>query len=182
MGLMESGPKLVIVALTAWSQPIAAIEKLRKTLKDVRVVGFRSHVQRELAAQAQAAGCDEVLPRSSCTQNVAAIVSAAKDGSEITQVEVPRTSPFPELRRSAHSREHPLAGIQLHARWKFRERAERNYNYGRTQRRTESRAFRGLFPESNRVCAFSHGSKQGGVFPHDAARTRRVDEALRASE
>jgi CheY-like chemotaxis protein len=79
MGLLASEPKLVIVDLNARSQPIAAIEKLRQTQKDVRVVGFLSHVQKELAAQAQAAGCDEVLPRSSFTQNLAAILSVAKD-------------------------------------------------------------------------------------------------------
>jgi CheY-like chemotaxis protein len=79
MGLMSSEPKLIIVDLNARNQPIAAIEKLRQTRKDVRVVGFLSHVQKELAAQAQAAGCDEVLPRSSFTQNLAAILSVAKD-------------------------------------------------------------------------------------------------------
>jgi DNA-binding NarL/FixJ family response regulator len=79
MGLMAAELRLVIVDLNARSQPIAAIEKLRQARKDVRVVGFLSHVQTELAAQAQAAGCDEVLPRSSFTQNLAAILSRAKD-------------------------------------------------------------------------------------------------------
>ena len=79
LGLMESGPRLVIVDLNARSQPIQTIEKVRLTSKDVRVVGFLSHVQRDLAAQAQAAGCDEVMPRSSFTQNLAAILSVAKD-------------------------------------------------------------------------------------------------------
>ena len=79
MGLMESAPKLVIVDLNARSQPIQTIEKLRQARKDIRVVGFLSHVQTELAAQAQAAGCDEVLPRSTFTQNLAAILSLAKD-------------------------------------------------------------------------------------------------------
>src|SRR5258708_9874896 len=79
MGLMTSDPKLVIVDLNARSQPIAAIEKLRQTRKDVRVVGFLSHLQRELAAPAEAAGCDEVLPRSSLTQKLAAILDLAKD-------------------------------------------------------------------------------------------------------
>lgn len=79
MGLMTSAPQLVIVDLNARSQPIAAIEKLRQTEKDVRVVGFLSHVQTELAGQAKAAGCNEVLPRSSFTQNLAAILSLAKD-------------------------------------------------------------------------------------------------------
>ena len=78
-GLMLSEPKLVIVDLNARNQPLQAIEKLRQTQKDVRVVGFLSHVQTELAAQAQAAGCNEVLPRSSFTQNLAAILSAARD-------------------------------------------------------------------------------------------------------
>jgi hypothetical protein len=36
-------------------------------------------VQRELAAQAQQAGCNEVMPRSSFTQNLAAILEMAKD-------------------------------------------------------------------------------------------------------
>ena len=79
MGLLASEPKLIIVDLNARSRPIEAIEKLRQASKDVRVVGFLSHVQTELAAQAQAAGCDEVLPRSSFTQNLAAILSVAKD-------------------------------------------------------------------------------------------------------
>lgn len=79
MGLMASAPKLVIVDLNARRQPLQAIEKVRQAGKDIRVIGFLSHVQTELAAQAQAAGCDEVLPRSSFTQNLAAILSACKD-------------------------------------------------------------------------------------------------------
>ena len=53
LGLLEPAPNLVIVDLNARSQPIAVIEKLRQTRKDVRVVAFLSHVQTELAAQAQ---------------------------------------------------------------------------------------------------------------------------------
>lgn len=79
MGLMESAPKLVIVDLNARSQPLQAIEKVRQNNKDVRVVAFLSHAQTQLAAQAQAAGCTEVLPRSSFTQNLAAILSSSKD-------------------------------------------------------------------------------------------------------
>lgn len=79
LGLLESQPKLVVVDLNAKSQPLPTIEKLRQKDKKVRVIGFLSHVQRDLALQAQAAGCDEVMPRSSFTQNLAAILSAAKD-------------------------------------------------------------------------------------------------------
>ena len=77
--LLESQPQLVIVDLNARSQPLAAIQKLRQTKKDIRVIGFLSHVQRDLAIEAQVAGCDEVMPRSSFTQNLAALLRAAKD-------------------------------------------------------------------------------------------------------
>lgn len=79
MGLMDSAPKLVIVDLNARSHPLQAIAKVRQNNKNVRVVAFLSHVQTQLAAQAQAAGCTEVLPRSSFTQNLAAILSASKE-------------------------------------------------------------------------------------------------------
>jgi DNA-binding NarL/FixJ family response regulator len=69
----------LIVDLNARSQPIAAIQKLRAEKNGVRVVAFLSHVQKDLAAQAQAAGCDEVMPRSIFTQNLALILGAAKD-------------------------------------------------------------------------------------------------------
>jgi DNA-binding NarL/FixJ family response regulator len=77
--LLNPAPKLVIVDLNARSQPLQAIARLRAEQSSVRVVAFLSHVQTELAAQARAAGCDEVMPRSTFTQNLAAILSAAKD-------------------------------------------------------------------------------------------------------
>ena len=79
LSALETSPKLVIVDLNARSNPIQVIEKIRAAKNDVRIVAFLSHVQRELAAQAQAAGCNEVLPRSAFTQNLAAILSTAKD-------------------------------------------------------------------------------------------------------
>jgi len=77
--LLNPAPKLVIVDLNARSQPIAAIERVRSAHKNLRVVGFLSHVQRDLAAQAQTAGCNEVMPRSAFTQHLAAILGTAKD-------------------------------------------------------------------------------------------------------
>jgi DNA-binding NarL/FixJ family response regulator len=79
LALLEPPPKLVIVDLNARSQPIQAIERIRAGKNAVRVVAFLSHVQTDLAVQARAAGCDEVMPRSSFTQNLAAILGAAKD-------------------------------------------------------------------------------------------------------
>jgi DNA-binding NarL/FixJ family response regulator len=77
--LLEAPTKLVIVDLNSRNQPVATIERLRATQKELRVVAFLSHVQTELAAQARAAGCLEVMPRSVFTQNLAAILQAAKD-------------------------------------------------------------------------------------------------------
>lgn len=79
LGLLDSAPKLILIDLNARSQPLQAIRHLRSTQKSVRVVAFLSHVQTDLAAQARAAGCDDVLPRSTFTQNLASILSAAKD-------------------------------------------------------------------------------------------------------
>jgi DNA-binding NarL/FixJ family response regulator len=78
LSLLEPRPQLVIVDLNARSQPIDAIVKLRAASKDIRVVAFLSHVQRDLAEQARNAGCDEVMPRSSFTQNLAEILNPAK--------------------------------------------------------------------------------------------------------
>jgi DNA-binding NarL/FixJ family response regulator len=78
-GLLEPPPKLLIVDLNSRNQPIATIQRLRADKNGVRVVGFLSHVQTDLAAQARAAGCDEVMPRSAFTQNLASILAAAKD-------------------------------------------------------------------------------------------------------
>src|SRR5258708_14491508 len=77
--LLDPPTKLVIVDLNSRNQPVATIERLRATQKELRVVAFLSHVQTELAAQARAAGCLEVMPRSVFTQNLAAILQAAKD-------------------------------------------------------------------------------------------------------
>jgi CheY-like chemotaxis protein len=79
LGLLEPPTKLVIIDLNARNQPVATIEMLRATKKELPVVAFLSHVQTELAAQARAAGCSDVMPRSVFTQNLAAILQAAKD-------------------------------------------------------------------------------------------------------
>jgi DNA-binding NarL/FixJ family response regulator len=79
MELVATSPKLVIVDLNARSGAIPAIERVRAEKSGVRVVGFLSHVQVDLAEQARAAGCDEVMPRSKFTQNLAQILSSAKE-------------------------------------------------------------------------------------------------------
>jgi len=79
INLLDPPTKLVIVDLNSRNQPVATIERLRATQKELRVVAFLSHVQAELAAQARSAGCTEVMPRSAFTQNLVAILHTAKD-------------------------------------------------------------------------------------------------------
>ena len=79
LGLLEPPTKLVIVDLNARNQPIATIEQLRATHQELRVIAFLSHVQTELAAKARAAGCLEVMARSTFTQSLALILQTIKD-------------------------------------------------------------------------------------------------------
>jgi len=78
LGLLNPPPSMVIVDLNSRNQPIQAVEKLRSIQPNLPVVAFLSHVQRDLAAQAQSAGCSEVMPRSIFTQRLAEILGAAK--------------------------------------------------------------------------------------------------------
>jgi DNA-binding NarL/FixJ family response regulator len=77
----KAAPAVMIVDLNARSQPIEAVARLRAAGNSARVIAFLSHVQTELAARAKAAGCDEVMPRSAFTTNLAAILSAAKEAN-----------------------------------------------------------------------------------------------------
>jgi DNA-binding NarL/FixJ family response regulator len=77
--LLDPPTRLLIVDLNARSNPIATIQSVCATHKDLRLLAFFSHVQTDLAAQARAAGCTEIMPRSTFTQNLAIILGAAKD-------------------------------------------------------------------------------------------------------
>jgi DNA-binding NarL/FixJ family response regulator len=83
---------LVIVDLNARQGALDAVEQLCKGRglhvepagasngpgNPRRVIAFLSHVQTELAERARAAGCQDVMPRSKFTQNLAAILRGAK--------------------------------------------------------------------------------------------------------
>jgi DNA-binding NarL/FixJ family response regulator len=72
---------LVIVDLNARDGALEAVEQLNKSQAPGnrrRVIAFLSHVQTELAERARAAGCEQVMPRSSFTRNLAAILRSAK--------------------------------------------------------------------------------------------------------
>ena len=77
--LLEPVPKLVIVDLNARNQPLAAAQRLRAAHPSLPLIGFLSHVQTDLAAQAKAAGFREVMPRSKFSMSLAEILGEAKD-------------------------------------------------------------------------------------------------------
>ena len=71
-------PRLVVVDLNARQGALEAIEQLQRSGNPVPVIGFLSHVQTELAERARAAGCKQVMARSSFTMNLSEILRQAK--------------------------------------------------------------------------------------------------------
>jgi len=74
-------PKLVVVDLNARGNPLAAAGCVRASGREISLIGFLSHVQTDIAAEAHAAGFDQVMPRSQFTKNLATILARAKSGS-----------------------------------------------------------------------------------------------------
>ncbi len=74
----EPPPQMVIVDLNKanWNKPglnpVELIGRLKAdpATREVRVIGFLSHVQGDLKREAELAGCDLVLPRSVFSQNL----------------------------------------------------------------------------------------------------------------
>jgi CheY-like chemotaxis protein len=76
---------LILVDLNARKGALEAVEHLCAAngaadgqAKLRRVIAFLSHVQTDLAERARAAGCQDVMPRSKFTQNLAEILRGAK--------------------------------------------------------------------------------------------------------
>ena len=72
-GLPGLLPPLLIVDLNnASPDPIPMIAKLKADplRKQVRIIGFLSHIQQDLKRKADQAGCDLVLPRSVFSKNM----------------------------------------------------------------------------------------------------------------
>jgi DNA-binding NarL/FixJ family response regulator len=75
----------LLLDLNARGNPLAAIARLRQDAPPAaphrRVIAFLSHVQTDLAEQARAAGCDEVMPRSKFTMELPRILRESRNGS-----------------------------------------------------------------------------------------------------
>jgi CheY-like chemotaxis protein len=76
--LREATPALVIVDLNSSRlDPLEAIRLVKSApqTSSIPIVAFGSHVEVELMREAQQAGCDRVLPRSSFSQLLPSIVA-----------------------------------------------------------------------------------------------------------
>jgi DNA-binding NarL/FixJ family response regulator len=71
------GTLIIDLAVTA-VDPLAAIRTAKAMPNPPRIIGFLSHVEAELAAAAQAAGADLVLPRSAFTARLPALLASAR--------------------------------------------------------------------------------------------------------
>jgi PleD family two-component response regulator len=77
-------PSLVIVDLNAAKiDPIGTIERLKQDaeLREIRTIGFVSHVDAAAIGAARAAGADQVMPRSAFASQLADILTSAETAS-----------------------------------------------------------------------------------------------------
>lgn len=79
--MAKAPPQLVVIDLNARGRPVEALTQIRSVAHKAPVVAFLSHVQTDLAAQARAAGCNEVMPRSQFARDLATILERAKSES-----------------------------------------------------------------------------------------------------
>ena len=75
----KSHPALIIFDLNFdAARPLELIQQLKQdaALKDIRLLGYLSHVQEDLKLAAQQTGCDTVLPRSAFSMHLVEILSS----------------------------------------------------------------------------------------------------------
>ena len=76
----EAQPQIILLDLN--SRALPAVSWIRDLKSDpatqsIPIVGFVSHVQEQLIAEARAAGCDSVMARSAFTKNLPEILKGA---------------------------------------------------------------------------------------------------------
>ena len=76
--LRASPPDLLVLDLnSARFEPLELLRTVKSdgALRDVRTVGFLSHVQGDLALAARESGCDRVMARSAFVENLTRVLS-----------------------------------------------------------------------------------------------------------
>lgn len=77
----QRSPKLILVDLNARSRPVESLAQIESAARGAQIIAFLSHVQTDLAAQARAAGCSAVMPRSQFSRDLATILARVKSES-----------------------------------------------------------------------------------------------------
>lgn len=75
-------PDLLILDLNSMRfEPLKLLKEIKsdETLRSVPVVGFLSHVQKDLAVAARESGCDRVMARSAFTKDLPEILSGGNN-------------------------------------------------------------------------------------------------------
>ena len=75
---VQSPPDLFVLDLNSMRfEPLMLLRQLKsdEATKDVPVVGFLSHVQKDLAVAARESGCDRVMARSAFTKDLPKILA-----------------------------------------------------------------------------------------------------------
>ncbi len=72
----EAQTAAVLIDLSANGEPLEAVRKLRedKTTRELPIIGFFPHVDRELARQAESSGVTRVMPRSQFSETLPDLV------------------------------------------------------------------------------------------------------------
>jgi CheY-like chemotaxis protein len=72
----EKGTAAVLLELSAAGDPLDAVRKIRAdpATRELPVIGFLSHVDRDLAQKAESAGVTKVLPRSQFSETLPDLV------------------------------------------------------------------------------------------------------------
>ena len=81
--IYESPPDLLVLDLnSARFKPLKLLEQLKsdEVSRGVPVVGFLSHVQKDLAVAARESGCYRVMARSAFTRDLPEILAGGSDG------------------------------------------------------------------------------------------------------
>jgi PleD family two-component response regulator len=89
--LRASPPDLLVLDLNSdrfGPLQILQVVKSDEATRNVRTVGFLSHVQKDLAVAAKEAGCDRVMARSAFTKDLPRVLAGGEPGDTVDEAGV----------------------------------------------------------------------------------------------
>lgn len=89
--LQASPPDLLILDLNSSRfEPLQLLQtvKSKEEMRDVKTIGFLSHVQKDLAVAAKEAGCDRVMARSAFTKDLPKVLAEGEADDTVDEAGV----------------------------------------------------------------------------------------------